>query len=217
MLDVSHDLHKMRAVVKDGLGYTKIYKTVYDSKIYSNGQKSTLAPVVNALGASLNTTFGPAANKLNVVLEGVSDYIYLSTMSRFLKIGNEELNFIPSTGATNSELLCEILEGWGCPYIALFDFDETGVKSGDELNKELLWEYKRQYCFIEDASNKAIHNQEYKTNKKVIEDVITQTEISRCCLECGISDSIGKPLKAKLVCDAIVDGRFTPNRTALDI
>lgn len=214
MLDVSHDLHKMRAVVKDGLGYTKIYKTVYDPNIYPEGQKATLVPVINALGASLSTTFGPATNKLNVVLEGVSDYIYLSTMSKYLKIGEEELNFIPSTGATNSKLLCEILQGWKCPCIALFDYDEAGVNSGESLNKELLWEYKRQYCYIVDVSVEDIRSLTYKTNRKVIEDIITQTELNRCCMQYGIDENIGKTLKAKLVCEAISDGRFTPNKTA---
>ena len=96
----------------------------------------------------------------------------------------------------------------------MFDYDEAGVNSGESLNKELLWEYKRQYCYIEDASVEDIRSLTYKTNRKVIEDIITQTELNRCCMQYGIDENIGKTLKAKLVCEAISDGRFTPNKTA---
>ena len=67
-------------------------------------------------------------------------------MAKVLKIDLSKYTIIPSVGATNSINICMILHGWGCRYIALFDFDKEGVESGGNiLQKNLLFEYKR--CF----------------------------------------------------------------------
>ena len=115
MLDTINDgIHRIRAVTKDAQGYTHIYKTAYDSNISPDCAQDTLAPIISALGMNLNDTFGPAKDKVNIVTEGTSDYIYMCMMAKVLGIDPNRYAIIPSQGASNCVNICAILHGWGC-------------------------------------------------------------------------------------------------------
>lgn len=210
MLDFAEEgVHRIRAVVKDSTGFSRIYKNAYDAKIAPESQQDTLAPIINALGMNLHDTFGPAKDKINIVTEGMSDYIYLSTMSKVLDVDSEKYAIIPSVGASNCVHICQILHGWGCKYIALFDYDKAGVESGGEyMRKEMLFECGKQYCYVREISPEEIEAKTYKTQRYMIEDVMLQSEIDRFCDETGTSKDLGKPLTAKLMCTAIEKSTF---------
>ena len=210
MLDLQTDgVHRIRAVVKNAEGYTYIYKTAYDAKISPDSQQDTLAPIINAIGMNLNDTFGPAKDKRNIVTEGMSDYIYLCTMAKVLGIDTERYAILPSVGASNCINICSILHGWGCRYIAVFDYDTAGVKTGGEyLRKDMMFEYKAQYCYLADISQEDVEKKTYKDSPYMIEDVVTREEISRYCAETNTSSTIGKPLMAKLMSNAIESGGY---------
>ena len=89
---------------------------------------------------NLNDTFGPAKDKLNIVTEGTSDYIFLNTMAKVLGIDTEKYAIIPAVGASNCVHICSILQGWGCKYIAVFDYDKAGVETGGEYMKQNMFE-----------------------------------------------------------------------------
>lgn len=210
MLDTENEgVHRIRAVVKDEEGFSYIYKTVYDPRIAPETQQDTLSPIVSALGMSIQHTFGPAKDKINIVTEGMSDYIFVCTMAKMLNINSNKYVIIPSVGASNCVNICTILQGWNCKYIAVFDYDEAGVESGGEyMRKNLCSEYKRQYCYLLDASQDDIDKRLYKSSKFMIEDLMIRSEIDRFCLEsnCGNCD---KTLTAKLMSNAIEAGSFT--------
>ncbi|MCI7211481.1 MAG: ATP-binding protein [Ruminococcus bromii] len=84
MLNLETGIGHIRAVDKDDDGYTYIYNTAYDSRIALDNQKDTFTPIINALGMNLHDTFGPAKDKMNIVIEGMSDYFYLSTMAKII-------------------------------------------------------------------------------------------------------------------------------------
>ncbi len=133
MLNIEDDgIHRIRAVDKDFEGYTHIYKTAYDARLSPQNQQDTLAPIISAIGMTLKDTFGPAKDKLNIVTEGVSDYIYLQTMAKILEIDMNKINIIPSFGVSNCLNICNILYGWNCSFIAVFDYDKEGVECGGE-------------------------------------------------------------------------------------
>ena len=202
-------VHRIRAVVKNADGYSYIYKTAYDAKIAPESQQDTLTPIIAALGMNLQDTFGPALNKINIVTEGMSDYIYLCTMAKQLGINLDRFAIIPSVGATNCVNICAILHGWGCKYIALFDFDKKGVESGGEyLHDEMFFELGKQYCYVREVTLEEIAQKVYKTDEYEIEDVVQRSEIIRFCEEAGISTTLGKPLTAKLLCTAIENDSF---------
>lgn len=205
MLDTVNDgIHRIRAVVKDLQGYTRIYKTAYDNRISPDSVHDTLAPIINALGMNLNDTFGPAKDKINIVTEGASDYIYMCMMAKLLKIDSEKYAIIPSQGASNSVNICAILHGWGCKYIAVFDYDIGGVESGAEvMRKQWIYELNKQYCFLNEVTQEDINSKTYKTAKYMVEDVVTRDEINRFCTAMDISPKLNKALLAKKMSNAI--------------
>ena len=209
MLDTSGDgVHRIRAVVKDEEGNTSIYKSVYDAHISPNSQKDTLAPIISALGMNLYDTFGPAKDKLNIVTEGMSDYIYICTMAKILDIDMDNHVIIPAFGASNCVNICSILHGWGCRYIAIFDYDKAGVESGGEVMRtKMMLRYKTDFCYINNVSEEDISKKTYKQNPYTVEDLMVQSEINRFCEENRCS-KIDKTLKAKIMCDAILSGGF---------
>lgn len=214
MLDVEEGIHRIRAVVKDSAGYTRIYKTAYDAKIAPDSQEDTLAPIIEALGMGLDSTFGPALNKTNVILEGMSDYIYLKTMSKLLSINLENCELIPSVGASNCINIACILHGWGCRYFAVFDYDKGGAGSGGEQMKNKLGlEYRKQYCYLADVSQDQIDAKTYLEPAKQceIEDMFSRNELARFREENSVQEGTGKPLLAKLVCNAIESHQFEPS------
>ena len=209
MLDTENEgIHRIRAVVKDQEGFSYIYKTVYDPKIAPETQQDTLSPIVSALGMSIQHTFGPAKDKINIVTEGMSDYVFVCTMAKILGINTNKYVIIPSVGASNCVNICTILQGWNCKYLALFDYDEAGVESGGEyMRKNLCFEYKKQYCYLLDISDDDIEKRKYKSSRFMIEDLMIRSEIERFCSEnnCGNCD---KTLTAKLMANAIEAGTF---------
>lgn len=210
MLDTENDgLYRIRAVVKDDEGNTSIYKTPYDSRIAPLSQKDTLTPIINALGMNLNDTFGPSKDKINIVTEGMSDYIYICIMAKLLDVDMEKYAIIPSVGASNCVNICCILQGWGCHYIALFDYDKEGVEKGGEfLRKNMMLTYKSQYFYLADVSESDIVNKTYKESRYVIEDLVTEEEIKRFHEQNNTDTELGKTLTAKLLSDAIESGKF---------
>lgn len=210
MLDMEMDgIHRIRAVVKNAEGYTYIYKTAYDSRIAPESQKDTIAPVINAIGMNLNDTFGPAKDKINIVTEGVSDYIYLCMMAKELDIDRNKYSIIPSVGASNCINICSILHGWGCKCIALFDYDNEGVnKGGEYLREKMFFQYKKEYCYLADVEQSDVDRKAYKETPYVIEDVVTREEISRFCSENNVSESFSKTLLAKLMSDSVESGSY---------
>ncbi len=210
MLDLeSEGIHRIRAVVKDPSGYSRVYKTAYDSRIAPESQQDTLAPIISAIGMNLNDTFGPAKEKINIVTEGMSDYIFLCTMAKVLNIDTEKYAIIPSVGASNCIHICSILHGWGCQYIALFDYDRAGVEDGGEfLRKNMFFEYKSQYCYMKDVTQEEVNQKTYKDASYMIEDVVTRDEIKRYCEMTETSNSIGKTLMAKLMSNDVESGEY---------
>ncbi len=208
MLDTSDNgIERIRATVKDELGITKIYRTAYHPDIAPDAQEDTLTPIIRALGMSISDTFGPAYEKYNVVTEGVSDCVYLLCIGRKLGIDLSKYAFIPVVGASNLINVCTILHGWGCDYLALFDYDSEGVTKGGEIfrNKYEL-EYKKHFMYLKDASEDEITSKTYKADEVEIETLVTDLD---ACLTSKGHVKCGKVLNAKWYADALEDGTHT--------
>lgn len=208
MLDTANSgIERIRATVKDESGITKIYRTAYHPDIAPDAQEDTLTPIVRALGMSISDTFGPAYEKFNVVTEGISDCVYLLCIGKKLGIDLSKYAFIPVVGASNLINVCTILHGWGCNYMALFDYDKEGVTKGGEIfkNKYEL-EYKKHFMYLKDASEDEIANKTYKTEEVEIETLVA--DLDECLTDKGYT-KCGKVLNAKWYADAVEDGTYT--------
>ena len=215
MLDTANSgIERIRATVKDESGITKIYRTAYHPDIAPDAQEDTLTPIIRALGMSISDTFGPAYEKFNVVTEGISDCVYLLCIGKKLDIDLSKYAFIPVVGASNLINVCTILHGWGCNYMALFDYDSEGVTKGGEIfkNKYEL-KYKKHFMYLKDASEDEIANKTYKTDEVEIETLVT--DLDDCLTSKGYT-KCGKVLNAKWYADAVGDGTYTCLPETLD-
>lgn len=216
MLNTNDDgIHRIRAVDKDPHGNTHIYKTAYDQRLSPQNQEDTIAPIISAIGMSLYNTFGPAKDKLNIVTEGVSDYIYLITMAKILKTDKYNINIIPSFGVTNSLNICNILNGWNCPFVAIFDFDKEGVESGGEkMRRSLLYEMGKQYLYLKDINQDSVDSKEYNQFPFMIEDMVGRDILYDFIKKNGLPDDAtmkGKTLLSKLFCNALENRTYIAN------
>ena len=215
MLDTANNgIERIRATVKDESGITKIYRTAYHPDIAPDAQEDTLTPIIRALGMSISDTFGPAYEKFNVVTEGISDCVYLLCIGKKLGIDLSKYAFIPVVGASNLINVCTILHGWGCNYLALFDYDSEGVTKGGEIfkNKYEL-EYKKHFMYLKDASEDEITSKTYKTDEVEIETLVT--DLDACLTSKGYA-KCGKVLNAKWYADAVEDGTYTCSTETLN-
>lgn len=215
MLDTANSgIERIRATVKDESGITKIYRTAYHPDIAPDAQEDTLTPIIRALGMSISDTFGPAYEKFNVVTEGISDCVYLLCVGKKLGIDLSNYAFIPVVGASNLINVCTILHGWGCNYMALFDYDSEGVTKGGEVfkNKYEL-EYKKNFMYLKDVSEDEIANKTYKTDGVEIETLVT--DLDDCLTNKGYA-KCGKVLNAKWYADALEDGTYTCSSETLN-
>ena len=200
-------IERIRATVKDETGITKIYRTAYHPDIAPDAQEDTLTPIIRALGMSISDTFGPAYEKFNVVTEGISDCVYLLCVGKKLGVDLSKYAFIPVVGASNLINVCTILHGWGCNYMALFDYDSEGVTKGGEIFKSKYeLEYKKHFMYLKDASEDEIANKTYKTDEVEIETLVTDLDD---CLTNNGHAKCGKVLNAKWYADALEDGTYT--------
>ena len=113
---------------------------VFTTTTPRSGEKhlETLSPIQKAMGCSLNNTIAPSREKLNLVVEGITDYYYLKAMlGNFGILGTpDEPYLIPACSADNIPNIVSIFIGWGYNYKVLLDNDRQGQNVAKKL-KEL--------------------------------------------------------------------------------
>jgi predicted ATPase len=148
-------LARVRLILKD--------KKTRETKIENNFNKGadidTLTPIITAIGLDLSKGIS-FSKKMNILIEGVSDYYYLQAILNYLKKEEEykfpdEYSFIPCVGNTKIGTLVSLLIGWGVDYKILFDKKGTNrtyrklIDDGIEENKIL---------FVGEGENDSIEN-----------------------------------------------------------
>lgn len=120
--------------------------------------KETLTPILNAIGSSLNYNFGPQQNKLNLVVEGITDYLYITSMFEYFNV-NEKLRpyILPCIGASSQNRIVTILIGWGCNYKCLLDSDKPGRDEKKRLEK-VVDNMDEHVYFVSDNEGKTIES-----------------------------------------------------------
>ena len=166
MIDINN-LENIRLVIKDE--YSIIANGINNPKKSGKASyKETITPISEAIGLSINYNFGPCLDKMNLVVEGITDYYYISSFMDYLKIDDENRpNIIPCVGATNESNIVSILIGWGYDYICLFDNDKEGVKVYESIKKSIEDSEKKLF-FVNDEYG---HTIESLLSKKIKSEV----------------------------------------------
>lgn len=149
----------------------------------------------------------PSAEKLNIIVEGSSDYIFLKSLAKKIKIDLSEFNIIPARGVNNIVNISSILTGWGCPNIAIFDYDNEGVVCGAFEMDKISTDDNKKYLFLREISDEEINHKTYNTSRYMIEDFVGQDFISKFVEgNSNLDDKTSKTLVAKLICNDIDEG-----------
>lgn len=156
MIDINN-LENIRLVIKDE--YSIIANGINNPKKSGKASyKETITPISEAIGLSINYNFGPCLDKMNLVVEGITDYYYISSFMDYLKIDDENRpNIIPCVGATNESNIVSILIGWGYDYICLFDNDKEGVNVCNAIKKSVDNADEKLF-FVNDEYGKTIES-----------------------------------------------------------
>lgn len=148
MID-SNNIINIRAIEKDERGNTNIYNTAYDNKLNATSKRETLSPLVQAIGADLRFNIGPQGEKLNIVTEGITDYMYYTAMLYYLNVPEEKMPYIiPAVGAGNINVIVSILIGWGCDFKVILDYDKAGFVECDKLIENLNLRINEDIFFV---------------------------------------------------------------------
>ena len=180
-----NEFQKARALQKED-GITKIYNKIYNSELGKESKSETLTPILSAIGLDLRYNLGPSNQMLNIVTEGITDYMYISAMANYLDI--KGIYILPSVGAPNVDQLACILIGWGLDFKILLDYDKAGNDAAKKL-KKLNLEINKDYYFL---TGKDEFNRE--DDNIVIENLIYEQDLDNM----GIDKDVDKTIKAKV-------------------
>ncbi len=108
--------------------------TYVENKIHAVADKETLSPILTAIGLELNQGIIALDKVNNVVVEGASDYFYLTALNHLL---NEfQGNFISGGSSGNMPKVGTILQGWGSKVIYLYDADQAYKDALKSIKKD---------------------------------------------------------------------------------
>lgn len=108
--------------------------TYVENKVHAVSDKETLTPILTAIGLELNQGIVGANKQDNVIVEGPSDYFYLTS---FRELFDEfKGSFVSGGSSGNMPKIGTILQGWGCRVIYLYDSDKAFEDAKNAIKKD---------------------------------------------------------------------------------
>ena len=179
MID-SNNIINIRAIEKDKNGHTNIYNTAYDNKLNSVSKRETLSPLVQAIGADLRFNIGPQGEKLNIVTEGITDYMYYTAMLYYLDVPEDNMPYIiPAVGAGNVNVIVSVLIGWGCDFKVILDYDKAGFVECEKLIDNLNLKINEDIFFVNCKETYDNKDKEIYKNAEFVETLISDEDKSK--------------------------------------
>lgn len=174
---IDQNFASIRSITKSyGEEFSQIHNSLYGASVRTNNALDTLSPIAAAMGMDIRLTPGLSPEKLNVIVEGVTDQLYLNVMAQYLNYDLSNISIIPSTGADNIKHICGILLGWGFSFVAVFDHDDKGVRCCKELEEKLNLLYGQNCMTLkplsvnEFRSLSKVHNTDLTLIESLIDD-----------------------------------------------
>ena len=155
----------------------KVTHTAYDNKLNSTSKRETLSPLVQAIGADLRFNIGPQGGKLNIVTEGITDYMYYTAMLYYLNVPEEKMPYIiPAVGAGNINVIVSILIGWGCDFKVILDYDKAGFVECDKLIENLNLKINKDIFFVNCKDTYDNKDKDIYKNGEFVETLISDED-----------------------------------------
>jgi len=134
---------------------------LHKARFDGESEMETLTPLARALDCDFDHNIGPSFGKTNLIVEGITDYYYLTAMFDVLLVKAEDRPYvIPCCGADNISRLVSIMIGWGCDFKVLYDSDHKGKVASKSLEKLLVEtsEYDSRIFFVSTEPDKTIES-----------------------------------------------------------
>lgn len=110
--------------------------TFVENKIHAVSDKETLTPVLTAIGLEMNQGIVGGDKVDNIIVEGPSDYFYLTAFNELCDVFNGK--FVSGGSSGNMPKIGTILQGWGCRVIYLYDNDQAFKDAQRSIKKDWL-------------------------------------------------------------------------------
>lgn len=210
MIDTENIIN-VRAVEKDENGVTHIFNNAYDNKFNSASKRETLTPLLKAIGADIKYNLGPRLDKLNIVTEGITDYMYLTAMLEYLNVDEEKRPYIiPSVGAGNVNALVSILIGWGCNYKVILDYDKAGFIECNKLIESLNLTLNEEVFFVNCKKN--LDEKELIRYPEFVESLVSEEDKNKF----SIRYEANKTMAAKEFHDKVIAREVVLSKRTVD-
>lgn len=205
-----NNVYNVRAVEKNENGFTNIYTSVYYYKINKKHRLETLSPLITALGMDLQDNIGPQYEKTNVVVEGITDSMYLTAMMNYFKVNDvDRPSIIPCAGVGNVNRVVSILIGWGCNFKAVLDYDEEGYNEYKRIVKDTNLTDDNNVYFVNLKTATDVNV--VKKNRATIETLISSEDNDKLSTKYDGTDET-KTLAAKEFMDRVSNGDIIPSK-----
>lgn len=205
----------VRAIEKGEDGLSCIYRSIYNHKLSNKSKVETLSPLIEALGMDLKDNIGPQYEKTNIVVEGITDCMYITAMMNYFDMAEAERpNIIPCAGVDNVNLVISILIGWGCRFKAVLDFDNQGYSQYDLIvsRTDLADSTVVHFVNLKTANQRADVK---PPNNETMESLIAPEDNDKLFNKYdGTNDT--KTLAAKEFLDKVSSGAIVPSQETVD-
>lgn len=183
-IQVIYSTHNPNLIGTNGVEFSRIRLISNDDKLGTKvdniaqfltkeGSRDALAPIRTAMGLNSVYSIFDTENRLNVVVEGITDHYYLKAFQILFKL-DERFFFLPACGVDNAKSVASVLIGWGTNYRVVIDDDASqGRKVYNDIKKAFF-----------DGDDQNTQEYIYKLkDHSGIEDIFTQHEFSTLILK----------------------------------
>lgn len=210
-----NNVFNIRAIEKNDVGISNIFKSVYNSKLSNNSKMETLSPLIEALGMDLKDNIGPQYSKKNIIVEGITDCLYISAMLQALGVSEDKKpNIIPCAGVDNVNRVVSVLIGWGCEYKVVLDYDPQGFRQYKllVLDTGLADQSLVYFVNLKTATKSSDIN---SSNSETTESLIASYDNSKLDTKYDGTDKT-KTLAAKDFHNKVISGHLIPEQSTRD-
>lgn len=182
-------LGRIRLIIRNKSEITEI-----QNNFNKGADIETLTPIITAIG--LDITKGLAfPNKMNIIIEGISDYYYLQAMLYYLQKKEKfkfspDTVFIPCVGNTKVGSVISLLQGYGFDYKVLLDNKGT-TRTKNSLLRDGVEEERIILAGIAESDS--------------IEHLFDKDDLQKYEL---INEESGKTLTSKKFYDNVILGKY---------
>lgn len=208
------NIFNVRAVEKGEDALSKIFRSIHSYNLNKETRVETLTPLTKALGMDLKYNIGPNNGKLNVIVEGVTDCMYMTAMMQYFGIDEESRPYIiPCVGVDAVHLMVSVMIGWGCEYKVVVDYDPQGYNQYKKITQKSSLTSSANVIFV-NCKNADDEKDVKGENRATTESLVDQADNDKLANKYdGTNDT--KTLAAKEFLEKVMRGELVPSEKTI--